>query len=1309
MRILFLPFRQNTFHFTLSAALAFALGVFASACSLDRAPSARVSIKLERGAASPTAKISGGPITQFSHENGAAHTAPALSAFQCFVVRAAWQGAPVDPKITCDGGQKVIPGLLFGTISGRGDQTALEFSLPQGPDRHIELIGLEISGFDLSNGCPTLEKLIATGNDSTVEAHAWKIGHTQAGIFGPTSIELTPETDSTKWHEFEPCEGGARDPGMNRPALEYSALNGNRGNTFMQMIIPAQIPTTQELELNPVVNAELGVNSYQVIKHQRATADGTLSTVCDSATDCLDPTNVFSGFRPSDGKVTFSTSSSDSPTLHLLTIQGLKDGGAVSGARIELKLAAIYEIYPHETFTQNVGGTINHGTGISFSGNPACSLEKWNAQDPAITYSVDANCKIAVPAASTSTVGNFNFAVKFANASFFGGNLTMQEFRANASFHVVAAALTAPVISYVPNSTTLVYTKGTAVASLTPNASGGAITSCSANPALPSGLILSQSDCGLGGVPTALSAAQNYSITASNGAGSSSQNISITVNDVRPAIGYSGGPFIFKKLLAITDQTPSNTGGAIVSCAVDPLLPAGLALSTLCVLSGTPTADTVSKVYTVTATNSGGSGSAAVTIAVQSVPAIAFSAGAKNFTIDQAIWPFAPTSSGGVLGTCTVSPALPAGLSLNASTCSISGTPTTVTAAADYTLKATNGVGNGTANINLTVSLEDTTPPTVVAKSPADGVTGVAVGQDITVQFSEDMNAESITASTISLSAGGVGVTAAVSYGSDVATLRPQNDLAPGLTYTVQVNGADKTNAVQDLAGNKLSSTVTWVFRTLATATVITSKIAAGFKHSCGIDPDGNLRCWGSNANGRLGIGSNDAPKLLPTAVDSPTHYSSIAAGHDHSCGLTPEGAVKCWGINTHGQLGDGSTSPQNIPVSITDSTTPYETIAAGGEHTCGITRLGVLKCWGYNGYSQLGNNSNLDSNIPKVIDAGTFYSTVAAGAFHTCAISQQGVLKCWGQKKSFTEYVNNGDQQNTPLPIAGGVRYQSVTAGFEHTCGITLAGVLKCWGNDDYGQLGNGETSSYSAFPQEIDFPTTYLTVSARRDHTCGITSSNVLKCWGYNATFIRLNGGYRDDKHDPVEIYSDVNQTRTQFQAISTGTTHNCGITTDGKPKCWGGNESGQVGDDTQEDRIYPTLVGGAGAGQAIQSTRLKLSVVGTADTTAGGKCIKLELKNISGADMGMISAANTNASGKIFSTDNCRESAESRRTTVGFATINNGFSGPFYIEAVSGDSFDFNITAPSTTGDGTYATDIAARLNFPANSSAPTLQRR
>jgi hypothetical protein len=395
------------------------------------------------------------------------------------------------------------------------------------------------------------------------------------------------------------------------------------------------------------------------------------------------------------------------------TIAATNTGGT-SSATISIAITAAAPVisYPGSPYTYTVGTSIS-ALNPSNSGGAIASCSITPTLPVGLSYS-STSCAISGnPTASTAAA---SYTVLATNAG--GSSSTTVTFSVNNA---------APNINYLPTSYSFIYTKGTAISNLTPNNTGGPITSCTISASLPAGLSFSSTTCTISGTPAAIFPATSYNIVATNNGGSSTATITITVNDAPPVIAYAGSPYTYSNGTAITTLTPTNTGGAPTSCAVSPNLPAGLGLAnSTCAVSGTPTAVAAQATYTITATNTGGSASTSIVITVNDVaPTLSYTGGPYTFTSGTTITAVTPTTGGGTITSCTSSPNLPIGLSLNNTTCVLSGTPTATAAAANYTITATNSGGSATSTVNITVNA--VAPTLSYAGSPYVYSKGVAV------------------------------------------------------------------------------------------------------------------------------------------------------------------------------------------------------------------------------------------------------------------------------------------------------------------------------------------------------------------------------------------------------------------------------------------------------------------------------------------------------------------------------------------------------------------------------------------------------
>jgi len=238
--------------------------------------------------------------------------------------------------------------------------------------------------------------------------------------------------------------------------------------------------------------------------------------------------------------------------------------------------------------------------------------------------------------------------------------------------------------------------------------------------------------------------------------------------------------------------------------------------------------------------------------------------------------------------------------------------------------------------------------------------------------------------------------------------------------------------------------------------------LAAGRNHTCAVTSDYAVLCWGEGKDGEIGDGTNvDRPN--PTTVISVTlngvHNGaalSVAAGDQHTCALLVGGQMKCWGSNPDGRLGDGTDFDRPAPalVQISDATA----IAAGSSQTCALRSSGLAQCWGFNLGGQLGDGTQNTRVLPTNVSGLTLAAAIAADGAHTCALIATGGTRCWGDNSDGE--VGDGTNPISLLPVDIGVnRGITISAGHDHTCATWDFGALSCWGGNFNGQVGDGTT----------------------------------------------------------------------------------------------------------------------------------------------------------------------------------------------------------------------------------------------------------
>ena len=248
------------------------------------------------------------------------------------------------------------------------------------------------------------------------------------------------------------------------------------------------------------------------------------------------------------------------------------------------------------------------------------------------------------------------------------------------------------------------------------------------------------------------------------------------------------------------------------------------------------------------------------------------------------------------------------------------------------------------------------------------------------------------------------------------------------------------------------------------------------------------------------------------------------------------------------------------MPVDVSGLVVGVNAIAAGGTHTCALTSPGGVKCWGYNYYGQLGDGTNLDRLAPvDVTGLGSGVKAITAGDSHTCAIASSGGVKCWG--KNLDGQLGDGTNGNRAFPVdvpGLGSGVKAIDANYSHTCALTSSGGVKCWGYNYFGQLGNGTTSN-SSLPVDVSgLGSGVNSIAAGGSHSCALMLSGSVKCWGYNYDG-ELGNDDHYEKHTPVNVFGF----ESGINAISTGSYHSCALSSSGGVYCWGNNYSSQIGD--------------------------------------------------------------------------------------------------------------------------------------------------
>ncbi len=356
--------------------------------------------------------------------------------------------------------------------------------------------------------------------------------------------------------------------------------------------------------------------------------------------------------------------------------------------------------------------------------------------------------------------------------------------------------------------------------------------------------------------------------------------------------------------------------------------------------------------------------------------------------------------------------------------------------------------------------------------------------------------------------------------------------------------------------------------------------IAAGYWHTCAVMAGGTLACWGDNTYGELGDGSTLHRATVIGVTGLSSGIAAVAAGGFHNCALTTGQGVVCWGNALNGQLGNGTNTGGTTPVAVTGLGTGVSAVAGGGFHNCALNVSGGVVCWGSNGYGQLGDGTATERWVPTAVSGlGTGVSAIAPGYMHTCALTAGGVV-CWGNNT----YGELGDGTTTdrwvPTAVSGlGSGVSAITAGRRHTCALTTGGGVKCWGSNANGQLGDGTTTDRWVPTVVSGLGSGVTAVSAGGFHTCALTTGGGVVCWGQNNNG-QLGDGTTTQRLTPTAVSGLASGGAA---TVSAAGNHTCARTTGGGAVCWGDNAYGQIGDDTTTNRLTPTTVSGLASGVA------------------------------------------------------------------------------------------------------------------------------
>lgn len=406
--------------------------------------------------------------------------------------------------------------------------------------------------------------------------------------------------------------------------------------------------------------------------------------------------------------------------------------------------------------------------------------------------------------------------------------------------------------------------------------------------------------------------------------------------------------------------------------------------------------------------------------------------------------------------------------------------------------------------------------------------------------------------------------TITLSSTTDVVTNNSYSDFSPG--------SMDETN-INDSGEIKLS---------LSQGNV---SLEGGSEHTCVSTSDGSVYCWGQNSSGQLGDGTGTSSPIPVQVVSTGgigylTNVKQVSTGTSHTCAVKNDGTVWCWGLNTYGCLGNGSNTSQNSPVQVKGVgnigfLTNISKVAAGESHTCAISNDGYVYCWGYGAFGPLGNNSSSSYNYPvRVIDStGSGYLSniidISTSDRYSCAVKGDGTGWCWGLGN--WGQIGDGTQTESnliPKQVSQVTTFTQIDAGIHgHSCGVTSGKEVYCWGWGDYGSMGNGTNNAYQTTPTQVININDAKEVSAGYYHSCAVRDNGTVACWGGGDDGQLGNG---TNTHT-VNTYVTVSNLSDAIK-VTSGAKHSCALKSDGTVVCWGNDGSGRLGNNSTTNSNIP-----------------------------------------------------------------------------------------------------------------------------------------
>jgi alpha-tubulin suppressor-like RCC1 family protein len=318
-------------------------------------------------------------------------------------------------------------------------------------------------------------------------------------------------------------------------------------------------------------------------------------------------------------------------------------------------------------------------------------------------------------------------------------------------------------------------------------------------------------------------------------------------------------------------------------------------------------------------------------------------------------------------------------------------------------------------------------------------------------------------------------------------------------------------------------------------------QISAGFCHSLAVRTDGTAWAWGSNTSGRLGDGSITNRSSPVSVVGGFADWCQVSAGLVHSLAVRTDGTAWAWGCNTYGRLGDGSVTNQSSPVSVVGGFGDWCEISAGLSHSLAVRTDGTAWAWGVNTYGQLGDGSVTSRTSPvSVVGGFSDWCQISAGGFHSLAVRTDGTAWAWGVNASGRLGDGTTTARSSPVSVVGGFAdWCQVSGGRFHSLAVRTDGTAWAWGSNASGRLGDGTTTARSSPVSVVGGFGDWCEISAGYSHSLAVRTDGTAWAWGCN-TYGRLGDLTVTVRSSPVSVVGGF----SDWCEISAGGSHSLAI---------------------------------------------------------------------------------------------------------------------------------------------------------------------